>query len=161
MGLKKALAGTAVVTAAVLAVSLTGGGGAQAAQQQAGTKATVTAKQAGDRIVTLITGDRVVLKDGDIKRVTVTPGKGREGVTLRISQTNGRLSVIPLDVSSVVTSGRLDRRLFDVSGLLEMKYDDARAKAIPVLITSAGPVRARRCREQRSCGNCRRSACPR
>ncbi|MFG1814622.1 hypothetical protein ACGFIF_12715 [Kribbella sp. NPDC049174] len=71
----------------------------------------------------MITGDRVVLKDGDIKRVTVTPGKGREGVTFRISRTNGRLSVIPLDVSSEVTSGRLDRRLFDVSGLLEMKYD--------------------------------------
>jgi subtilisin family serine protease len=144
MGLrKKALAGTAVVTAAVLAVSLTGGLGAQAAGQHTETTTTAPAKKRADTVITLITGDRVVLKNSDIKQVAVTPGKGRERVTFKISRTNGRLSVIPLDVSSAVTSGRLDRRLFDISGLLEMKYDDAHAKAIPLLITSAGP-RARK-----------------
>ncbi|MEV5963281.1 S8 family peptidase [Kribbella sp. NPDC051952] len=137
MGLRKRKisAGIAAITAAVLAVPLASG--AQAAQSPEQT--TKTAKPSADKVITLITGDRVVLRNGDSKQVTVKAGKGREHVSFRISRVRGRLSVVPLDVSSAVTSGRFDRRLFDVTGLLEMQYDDAHTGSIPVLVDSTGP----------------------
>ncbi|MEU4196066.1 S8 family peptidase [Kribbella sp. NPDC026611] len=135
MGKRSVLAGTAVVTAAVLALSLSGG--AQAAQSvQSVQSVEKHAKDKADQVVTLVTGDRVVLRHGDSKQVSVHAGKGREHVGFRILRAHGRLTVVPLDVSGALSSGQLDRRLFDVTGLLEMQYDDAHVRTIPVLVDS-------------------------
>ncbi|HEY0692280.1 MAG TPA: S8 family peptidase, partial [Kribbella sp.] len=46
--------------------------------------------------------------------------------------------VIPSDVSSVVTAGKLDRRLFDVAGLIKDGYDDKSSGIIPLVVTYQG-----------------------
>jgi subtilisin family serine protease len=67
----------------------------------------------------------------------VRQAKGRERVGF-VSRTVGRhLHVIPTDVVPLVNAGRLDRRLFDVTTLLEYGYDDRRAD-LPLIVTYTG-----------------------
>ncbi|WP_168211431.1 S8 family peptidase [Actinosynnema sp. ALI-1.44] len=91
-----------------------------------------------ERSVTLITGDRVVLLDQSGTARTVIPGKGRERTAFSTYERNGHSFVVPADARSLVTQGRLDERLFDVTTLLE--YGDA----TPLIVThapGAAPVR--------------------
>ncbi|WP_083751961.1 S8 family peptidase [Saccharothrix sp. ALI-22-I] len=92
----------------------------------------------GDRkTVTLVTGDRVVL-DGD-RLVSVTPGTHREDVSFQVTRHAGRLRVIPADVAGALAEGRVDQRLFDVTGLVEAGYDDARRDTVPVIVSGGRP----------------------
>jgi len=88
--------------------------------------------------VTLITGDRVVLHGGDPAKQSVQPGPGREGIGFRAERVKNHSYVIPADQIKAVGEGRLDRRLFDVTALIEAGYDDASSKVIPVLATYDG-----------------------
>ncbi|WP_460666899.1 S8 family serine peptidase [Kribbella swartbergensis] len=99
--------------------------------------------QTADQHVTLVTGDRITLSGGDPARAAVTPGPGRAGITFSTQRTKDHLYVIPSDVRDELTSGRLDRRLFDVTGLIKAGYDDKSSKAIPVVVTYAGKARPR------------------
>ncbi|MHC5903601.1 S8 family serine peptidase [Streptomyces sp. S6] len=74
----------------------------------------------GTRTVTLLTGDQVTLA-GDT--VSVTPGKGRDGIAFTQYTDAGRRYVIPDDALGLVGAGTVDRRLFDVSGLVEGGYE--------------------------------------
>ncbi|MEV6109964.1 S8 family serine peptidase, partial [Streptomyces sp. NPDC051940] len=47
--------------------------------------------------------------------------------------------VIPLDAGAALGESRLDRRLFDITGLVSMGYDDARRSDIPVIATAGAP----------------------
>ncbi|MEV0636811.1 S8 family serine peptidase [Streptomyces sp. NPDC050619] len=84
--------------------------------------------------ITLITGDTVGL---DAKgRVTgVTRGDGRAGVPLSLQRFAGHTFVIPADVSRLLADGRLDRRLFDVTGLAAADYDDAHRRSVPLIVS--------------------------
>jgi subtilisin family serine protease len=81
--------------------------------------------------VTLITGDRVRLlrQPGGDTAVAIQPGPGREGIGfLREAHTEGgrsRISVTPSDAVPLVSAGRLDARLFDVTGLVRQRMTDA------------------------------------
>nr|WP_238355700.1 S8 family serine peptidase [Kribbella sandramycini] len=98
-------------------------------------------KTAQPATVTLVTGDRVIVRaDG---RATVQPGKGREHVKFKTYKVKDHLYVVPSDVFGQLASGRLDRRLFDVTGLIKAKYDDKSAKTIPVIVTYAGKAKQR------------------
>jgi subtilisin family serine protease len=88
--------------------------------------------------VTLITGDRVTVVGG--KQVMVEPGKGRDRVTFATSRTAGRLRVIPTDARPALRSGRLDPRLFDVTGLIEFGYTDQHSKVLPLIVTGGSEV---------------------
>jgi subtilisin family serine protease len=99
--------------------------------------------QAADRHVTLVTGDRITLYGGDPARAAVRPGPGREGITFSTHRTKDHLYVVPSDVQDELTSGRLDRRLFDVTALIKAGYDDKASKAIPVVVTYAGKAQPR------------------
>ncbi|MFE7411178.1 S8 family serine peptidase [Streptomyces laurentii] len=70
--------------------------------------------------VTLVTGDRVTLTGlaGGAQTVTVERAKGATGI-VRTETVNGRVSVIPDEARPYLESGALDRRLFDVTGLVE------------------------------------------
>ncbi|MEV0448355.1 S8 family serine peptidase [Streptomyces sp. NPDC050600] len=70
--------------------------------------------------VTLVTGDRVTLTDlgGGRSTVTVERAKGATGA-VRSETVNGRVTVIPDEARPYLESGVLDRRLFDVTGLVE------------------------------------------
>ncbi|GAB3935094.1 S8 family serine peptidase [Kribbella albertanoniae] len=91
--------------------------------------------------VTLITGDRVVLHGGDPAKQTITAGPGREGIPFQTQRTKDHSYVIPADAIKAVGEGRLDRRLFDVTGLIKAGYDDASSKVIPVLATYDGKAK--------------------
>ncbi len=88
--------------------------------------------------VTLVTGDRVTLIGGDPRRSTIQPGPGRADVTFQRVVDGDRLLVIPADVHAQIASGRLDRRLFDVTGLIDIGYDDAQADSIRLIVSQRG-----------------------
>ncbi len=49
--------------------------------------------------------------------------------------------MIPSDVQQALSGGKLDRRLFDVAGLVKAGYDDKSSKTIPVLVTYQGKAK--------------------
>ncbi|WP_344679061.1 S8 family serine peptidase [Saccharopolyspora taberi] len=85
---------------------------------------------------TLITGDRVI-SHGDT--ATVEPGPGRDRIGFATYRDQGHLYVVPSDATALVTGGRLDKRLFDVTALLESGYGDAERADLP-LIASGLPT---------------------
>ncbi|MFC4856824.1 S8 family peptidase [Actinophytocola glycyrrhizae] len=83
--------------------------------------------------VTLLTGDVVTM--GGPERVRVQPAPGRERVSFKTRiEPDGDVHVLPVDVAADVLSGRLDARLFDVTGLVEAGYDDARRDDLPLIV---------------------------
>ena len=92
--------------------------------------------------VTLVTGDRVLLgPGGDLRQVE--PGPGRAGMTFMTSVEGGRLTVLPRDANVIVAGGRVDRRLFDVTGLLAAGYDDRSRDDLPLMLTQTPGLMAR------------------
>src|SRR4051812_13336291 len=111
------------VAAALLTAGLLTAGIAHSAPADAA--ATVPAGGGDGRTTTLLTGDRVTLAaDGG---VSVAPGPGRSKVAMLTSTVKGHVRVIPADAVPLLHAGRLDPRLFDVTGLLADGYDDRRA----------------------------------
>ncbi|SEH03625.1 Subtilase family protein [Nonomuraea solani] len=94
----------------------------------------VAAARTATGTITLITGDKVTVTGPT--SAMVEPGEGREKVTFLTDEARGRLRVLPGDAAPLVAAGRLDPRLFDVTGLLELGYDDSR-KELPLLVTGA------------------------
>jgi subtilisin family serine protease len=82
--------------------------------------------------VTLLTGHRITVR-GDLL-LSVDPPAGRQ-VAFRTYRHEGHLYVVPLEAERLMTSGVLDRRLFDVTGLIELGYDDARRADLPLIVT--------------------------
>ncbi|WP_258401756.1 S8 family serine peptidase, partial [Micromonospora noduli] len=91
--------------------------------------------------VTLITGDRVTVTASG---ASVRPGAGREDVQFLVQRERGRLTVTPTDAVPLLRSGRVDRRLFDVTGLVEAGYDDAHRNTLPLLASYGSTGNARR-----------------
>ncbi|MFI7129421.1 S8 family serine peptidase [Nonomuraea sp. NPDC050153] len=126
-------AGVAVLAAALTVPPPAVAQAGERAGEQAG-------EQTGVRTVTLVTGDKVTVT-GPTSAI-VEPGEGREKVTFLTDEARGRLRVLPGDAAPLVQAGRLDPRLFDVTGLLELGYDDGREE-LPLLVTgAAGPAPA-------------------
>ncbi|NKE56605.1 S8 family serine peptidase [Lentzea sp. PSKA42] len=74
--------------------------------------------------VTLVTGDKVLLGQGQ-HVVAIQPGEGRNGMTFKTHRgADGHTTVVPKDAFGPLAAGRLDRRLFDVTTLLEFGYRD-------------------------------------
>lgn len=87
--------------------------------------------------VTLLTGDRVSVDAADATSGAVTPAKGREHLTFETFHTAGHLYVVPQDAQRLIRDGKVDRRLFDVSELVTLGYDDTRRTALPVIVQYA------------------------
>lgn len=89
--------------------------------------------------VRLITGDRVTVgTDAEGRRTaSVTPGAGRPHILFRTYEQDGRLTVLPSDAGDLVSAGRLDRKLFDVSALVAQRYDEAHSDALPLIVAGA------------------------
>lgn len=121
-----------VLLAAALALGLLPATTAQAAPSG---RSAADAKPAKVRTVTLVTGDRVdVVERGDKQTHRLHPGKGREGVKFAVTRVNGHLNVIPVDALRLLAKGKLDPRLFDVTGLLKLGYDDKHRRSLPLLV---------------------------
>jgi subtilisin family serine protease len=133
---------TARIGVCLLAGVLTGAGlvpAAQAAEPQAPPTtvrpATTAAGPAptADRTVTLITGDRLLVA-ADGRSATRLPSPGRDAVPLLSRIIDDRLQVVPTDALALLHANVLDRRLFDITRLLEYGYDDSRDD-LPLIVS--------------------------
>ncbi|GAA5155768.1 S8 family serine peptidase [Nocardioides marinquilinus] len=89
---------------------------------------------AGPRTVTLVTGHRVTLTPGAGRwPEVVVEGAGRFGDVRVGREDDGVVTVLPERVAALVP-GVLDPRLFDVTGLVEMGYDDASRAGLPLVV---------------------------
>ncbi|AXG79965.1 1,4-dihydropyridine esterase [Streptomyces paludis] len=124
-------AGLATGFAPATAATAAGAGGANGALG-----VSAAASPGGGGTVTLITGDKVhVDAKGRVSRVE--PAKGREAVRVSITRHAGGTFVIPQDAVELVSQGKLDRRLFNVTGLLKAQYDDAHRATLPLIVSYA------------------------
>ncbi|MEV0618137.1 S8 family serine peptidase [Nonomuraea sp. NPDC050404] len=85
--------------------------------------------------LTLITGDRVRYVDGpgDQDTVTVDRPEGAQG-GVQVQQSGGDVYVVPDEAEPLIADRRLDRRLFNVTGLAEMGYHGSP----PVIVSYEG-----------------------
>ncbi|MCT2586269.1 S8 family serine peptidase [Actinophytocola gossypii] len=125
------LAGVIAAATASTAV-LTGGpaGAAPAPGESGAPRGTATT-------VTLVTGDVVTL--GGPRGVDVTAAPGRERVGFRThTDVDGDVHVVPEDALPLLSTGRLDPRLFDVSGLVRAGYGDDARDDLPLIVDYPG-----------------------
>ncbi|MEU8084201.1 S8 family serine peptidase [Micromonospora sp. NPDC049101] len=94
------------------------------------------------KTVTLLTGDRVTVSASG--SAAVRPGPDRAHLRFLTSRERGQLTVLPEDALPLIRAGRVDRRLFDVTGLIAAGYDDARRDNLPLLVAYGSTGTARR-----------------
>ncbi|MFI6897328.1 S8 family serine peptidase, partial [Streptomyces sp. NPDC050256] len=86
--------------------------------------------------ITLVTGDVVHYADGVGNQDTVTVDRPDGAVGgVHIQQAGDDLYVLPEETSALLAAGKLDRRLFNVTALAKMGYDDKRTGGIPLIAT--------------------------
>ncbi|WP_225821135.1 S8 family serine peptidase [Streptomyces naphthomycinicus] len=128
--------GTALLAAALVSALLPAGPAAARGTGAAHPPAPATTT------VTLVTGDRVTVTDlGHGKRtVTVRRPPGATGA-VRTQASDGGLTVVPDEALPYLRAGTLDRRLFDVGGLIRQGLTDSEAGALPLIVTYGGSAR--------------------
>ena len=91
----------------------------------------------GGPTVTLLTGDKVTI--GGTHGVRVRAAEGREHISFFTRKDErGDTHVIPEDAVSLLSQGKLDPRLFDVTELARTGYDDASRTTLPLIVDYAG-----------------------
>ncbi|MET7969442.1 S8 family peptidase [Micromonospora sp. NPDC005305] len=107
------------------------------------TTTTVAGPPAAVHQVTLVTGDVVELSTfTDGRQVaTVDDTAGPERLGYHISEQDGDVYVVPVEALPYVSSGRIDRALFDITDLVADGYHDAARDDLPLLVTGT-PARA-------------------
>ncbi|MFI7361278.1 S8 family serine peptidase [Streptomyces sp. NPDC050149] len=126
-----------LISAAVAVPLLASGLAAlQAPAQAAPSRPTVPAKPSATHKVTLVTGDVVTvttMADGKQTADVDRPDNAVGGV--KMQEVKGDLFVVPDEAAPLLGAGKLDRRLFNVTDLIEMGYDDAKSAAVPLIAT--------------------------
>ncbi|MEU6073476.1 S8 family serine peptidase [Micromonospora sp. NPDC047074] len=134
---RRTLLGVTVAAALVA----TGGGAAAQGQPRAAQGGVTTVPPSAQTInqVTLLTGDVVTVTRG-ANQPTAVAVNGQEGSNGRttITTVGEDIYVLPQEAQALITAGRLDRRLFNVTGLIEQGYDDARTGSIPLIVRYRG-----------------------
>ncbi|WP_306819978.1 S8 family serine peptidase [Streptomyces sp. DSM 40750] len=87
--------------------------------------------------ITLVTGDTVDVDRGG-RVVGVEMGKGRSRTGYVTRHIGGHTHVVPVDAIKLLNSGRLDRRLFDITQLVKDGYDDEHQKRLPLIVSYRG-----------------------
>ena len=89
--------------------------------------------------VTLLTGDRVRLTTQPDGTTSVVPiaASGRNAVAFSVRDRGGAIEVVPSDAAPLLLAGRLDDRLFDVTGLVAAGYADADTDRLPLIVRHA------------------------
>ncbi|MCX5203620.1 S8 family serine peptidase [Streptomyces sp. NBC_00237] len=90
--------------------------------------------------VTLVTGDRVRLETfpGGRKAVSVEPAPGATEADFTQLEIDKQLYVLPRAALPYLSSGKLDRQLFNITSLVKQGYDDAHTSAIPLIARYTG-----------------------
>ncbi|MDO0916701.1 S8 family serine peptidase [Streptomyces sp. DT2A-34] len=87
--------------------------------------------------ITLITGDRVVV-DAKGRVAGLQRAKGREEIPVQVSKVDGHTLVIPADAARLIATGKLDRRLFDVTELNKPATRKAQQQGLKLIIGYTG-----------------------
>lgn len=132
MRLRRSRHGALVLVTALLAAAAPGVAAAEPAPPTPADQATGTT-DARPRTLTLITGDQVTSIGG---RITVRP---RKGVQFARFADGKHQYVFPTDAIPLLRADRLDRRLFDVTELLESDYD--RLPRLPLIVSDNSTAR--------------------
>ncbi|MGW2203142.1 S8 family peptidase [Streptomyces sp. NPDC001774] len=127
--------------AAATAVPLLASGLAvlQAPAQAAPSRPAVSAKPSATHKVTLVTGDVVTVTTAADGRQTADVDRPDSAVGgVKLQEVKGDLFVVPDEAVPLLGTDRLDRRLFNVTDLIEMGYDDATSATVPLIATYTG-----------------------
>lgn len=101
--------------------------------------------------LTLITGDRVSV-DAKGRVVGFEPAEGRAGIPVHKQIRDGRTLVVPADAQRLIASGKLDRRLFDITELNRPENRRAQKKDLRLIVSYRGAQSARAKAEVRDAG---------
>ncbi|HZX04727.1 S8 family peptidase, partial [Kribbella sp.] len=82
----------------------------------------------------------MTLLGGDPTRASITPGTGRTKIAFSSYREQNHLYVVPSDVRARLAEGKLDTRLFDVTGLIKDGYDSG---TMPLIVTYRGTAQQR------------------
>jgi subtilisin family serine protease len=124
------------LAAVVVLVAATAAAGTAAAAPPPAAAAGPAAEPGERHTVTLITGDVVTVSTapGRMPDVKIQPAAGRERIGFQQRRTRTSVRVVPSDAGPLISSGRLDARLFDVTSLIEQEYDDAHREDLPLIV---------------------------
>lgn len=87
--------------------------------------------------LTLITGDRVTV-DAKGRVVGFRPAAGREHIPVQRQTRDGHTLLVPADAHRLISSGKLDRRLFDVTELSRAENRRARKSGLKLIVSYRG-----------------------
>ncbi|MER8232698.1 S8 family serine peptidase [Streptomyces sp. NPDC094049] len=138
----------AAATSVALAAGMTGPATAVDAHATAASDVRSTT---GDRRVPLVTGDRVVV-NAKGRMVGFEPAPGREHIPVQVRRTSDRTLVVPADAQRLITSGRLDQRLFDLGVLTDPRLRESHGSGLKLIVRYAGGAAAARA-EVRAAGD--------
>ncbi|ASO21287.1 subtilisin family serine protease [Actinoalloteichus hoggarensis] len=101
------------------------------------------AESAPVRSVTLITGDRVVFSESEdeLTVLAVEQPEGRRGIGWLHTFHGDTVSVLPYDAMELVSTGRLDPRLFDITGLVAQGLADDETDTLGLIMADHGEAR--------------------
>ncbi|MFI9773406.1 S8 family peptidase [Streptomyces sp. NPDC051956] len=127
------VAATAVVLAVTAALPTVAEPREDAKRPLVGSEA--AAKEGAGSVVTLVTGDRIlVTKDGSgHSAATALPGENGTAPLVQTRTSGQDLYVYPADAVKAIADGRVDEELFNVTGLVRQGYDDAHSKSLPLI----------------------------
>ncbi|MGW3497950.1 S8 family peptidase [Streptomyces sp. NPDC001020] len=127
-------------TAAVLAVtaalpSVAQAPGDTATQKRPLTGSSAAAARGAGSVVTLVTGDRVLVTKDPSGRSSATalPASDGSAPLVQTRQIGKDLYVYPESAAAAIAAGRLDEELFNVTGLVRQGYDDAHSDVLPLI----------------------------
>lgn len=140
--------------ATAAAVALAAGMTSPASARPAHAPAAASALTGGHH-VTLITGDRVAL-DAKGRVVGLERAKGRAHIPFQVRRAAGHTLVVPADAARLVASGKLDRRLFDITELDKAATRKAQRNGLKVIVGYRGTAATAKTRV-RDAGTLRRS----
>ncbi|MFE6365660.1 S8 family serine peptidase [Streptomyces sp. NPDC057806] len=100
-------------------------------------RAAGAAQLTGHHALTLITGDRVTV-DAKGRVIGLQRAEGRQHIPVQIRKADGHTLVIPADAARLITAGKLDQRLFDVTELSKSATRKSQAKGLKVIVGYKG-----------------------
>ncbi|WP_255310471.1 S8 family peptidase [Streptomyces sp. DI166] len=105
--------------------------------------------------ITLITGDRVAV-DAKGRVVGLERAEDRRHIPVQVRRIDGHTLVVPADAARLIATGKLDRRLFDITELNKSATRKSQAKGLKVIVGYKGAAAGTKA-EVRGAGELRRS----
>lgn len=135
---KNACVSTVAAAAAVaLAAGMTTPAMAQPDATRPGTLRAAGSGSATGHELTLITGDRVTV-DAKGRFVAFRAAKGREHIPVQRQIRDGHTLLVPADAHRLISSGKLDRRLFDITELSRAENRRAQKSGLKLIVSYRG-----------------------